>query len=72
MFGFVPSIKTVAVFGITLFVLLSFQIAVGMRWIKFKPRIHLRVHKWTGWVIFGIGLVHGTMGLIVAGIIRIP
>ncbi len=71
MFGFVPSIQTVAVIGIVLFVLLSFQIALGMRWIKLKGATHRKTHKWVAWAIFGIGLVHGLFGLIVAGIIRI-
>lgn len=71
MFGFVPSIQLVAIIGIVLFVLLSFQMALGQRWIKLKGRAHWRVHKWVAWTIFGIGLVHGLFGLVVAGIIRI-
>ncbi len=71
MFGFVPSITTVALIGILLFVLLSFQMALGMRWIKLKGRTHWKTHKWLAWTIFGIGLVHGLFGLIVAGILRL-
>ncbi len=69
MFGFVPSIQTLAVIGIVLFVLLSFQISLGMRWIKLKGRTHWKIHKWVAWTIFGIGLVHGLFGLMLAGII---
>ena len=71
MFGFVPSIQIVAVFGIVLFALLCFQISLGMRWIKIKGRRHWKTHKWVAWTIFGIGLLHGLAGLVVAGIIRL-
>jgi cytochrome b561 len=70
MFGFVPSIQTVALIGIVLFVLLSFQMALGMRWIKLEGRTHRKVHKWLAWAIYGIVAVHGAFGLIIAGIIN--
>ncbi len=71
MSGFVPSIMTVVYIGLTLFVLLSFQIALGMRWIKLKGRTHWKTHKVLAWVIFGIGFVHGIFALTLAGIIKL-
>jgi hypothetical protein len=71
MFGFVPSIQTMVVIGIVLVVLLSLQMALGMRWIKLKGRTHSKTHKWLAWAIYGIGLVHGVFGLILAGLIHV-
>ncbi len=71
MFGFVPSIQTVATVGIVVFALLVFQIMLGMRWIKLKGRTHWKVHKYVAWTLFAIACVHAAFGLIISGIVRI-
>ncbi len=67
MFGFVPSIQTVASVGLVVFVLLVFQIMLGMRWIKLKGRTHWKVHKYVAWTIFAIACVHLALGLALSG-----
>jgi hypothetical protein len=69
MFGFTPTLTTIAAIGVVLLTLLTFQIVLGMRWIKLKGRTHWKVHKWLAWTIFGIAVVHGTFGLIASGIL---
>lgn len=67
MFGFTPSLQTIAAIGVVLFCLLAFQISLGMRWIKLKGRTHWKVHKAVAWTIFAIACVHGLFGIIVSG-----
>mgnify|MGYP007089984263 CR=1 FL=1 len=43
--------------------LIAFQVLVGARKIKFKGRLHMKVHKWGGWVLLGFGVVHGFLAL---------
>ena len=33
--------------------LIAFQVLVGARKIKFKGRLHMKVHKWGGWILLG-------------------
>jgi hypothetical protein len=50
------------VVGLTLLVLTTFQVLVGLRKIKLG-RKRLVIHKWTGLTILAIAAVHGLMGL---------
>ena len=47
--------------GLTLLVLLVFQILVGMRKIKFG-RQTWKYHKWVAFTILGLAAVHGLLG----------
>ena len=50
--------------GLALFALVTFQILQGLRKIKFKGPLHLKVHKAVGFAILAAGLVHGTVALL--------
>lgn len=52
--------------GTVLIVLMSLQILVGMRKIKFKGRLHQKVHKWGAWVLAALSVLHGFMGYVFA------
>ena len=52
--------------GIVTFVLLAFQVLVGMRKIKFKGRTHLKVHKWIAWALLAVAAGHGTLALVMS------
>ncbi len=71
LFGFVVPINLLLLLGLTLFVLISFQIALGKRWIKFEGRTHWKVHRYNAYLIFVLGAVHGLLALTFAGYIRI-
>lgn len=63
IFGVLINIQWLMAGGIVLFVLLSTQMLVGMRVIRFKGRTHQRVHRLLAWTIWSIGLVHGALGI---------
>jgi len=50
--------------GIATLVLLTLQIVVGMRWIAFKGRTHRLVHKWLGWVLYAVAVMHAVPALV--------
>lgn len=61
--GVVPSFfgkPIYAWFGIILSVLIPFQVAMGMGWIK---RLDFAWHRTNGYVIFFVGAVHATFAL---------
>jgi len=51
------------VLGLTLFALIVFQILVGLRKIKFGRRTWT-YHKYIAYVIVGIAVVHGLLGIL--------
>jgi len=55
--------------GLSLFALLVFQILVGLRKIKFKGRLHTKVHKWTAYAMLAVAIFHGLAALAYLGII---
>lgn len=50
--------------GLLLFALMVFQMLQGMRKIKFKGPLHLKIHKRMAWVIMALALFHGAMAAI--------
>jgi len=54
----------IAIIGVVGFTLIVFQMLVGYRKIKFPGATHMKVHKRVAWILVGITLVHGTLGLI--------
>ena len=51
----------VLVLGVALLLLTVFQVLAGMRKIKLG-RNRMKIHKWTGFAILAIGVVHGLLG----------
>jgi len=49
--------------GSTLALLLLFQILTGKRVIKFKGRTHMKVHRWTGYTLGALAVVHAFGGI---------
>lgn len=49
--------------GSFLFVLFLFQFLQGMRKIKFKGALHLKVHKRMAWVLMAAAVFHGFIGM---------
>lgn len=48
--------------GLILFLLLTWQLATGLRWIKL-PRKQFVIHKTTGILLFALGIPHMLNGL---------
>ncbi|MEL7668621.1 MAG: hypothetical protein AAGU73_10555 [Actinomycetota bacterium] len=55
--------------GSALFVLMVFQILQGMRKIKFKGKLHLKVHKWVALATLAGSVFHGLFALAYLNII---
>ncbi|MDO8964117.1 MAG: hypothetical protein Q7W30_06435 [Coriobacteriia bacterium] len=49
----------IAAGGMTLFLVLLFQVLVGKRIIKFKGPLHMKVHTWTAYALLVMALGHG-------------
>jgi cytochrome b561 len=49
--------------GVTLFLLLVFQVLVGKRKIKFKGPLHLKVHKVGAYVMIALAAFHALAAL---------
>jgi hypothetical protein len=65
VFGMSITPLVMVVLGIALFVLLMFQVAVGMRWINLG-RKRLTYHKYVAWTLVGVAAVHGLLGILFA------
>ena len=63
VFGIPITGTMMAVGGATLFVLLSSQIAIGLRWIKLG-RKHAKYHRYLGITLWVVALVHGALGVL--------
>lgn len=50
--------------GLTGLLLLVFQVLQGLRKIRFKGPLHLKVHKAVGFVILAVSAVHATAAVI--------
>jgi hypothetical protein len=49
--------------GITMFLLLVFEVLLGLRVITFKGRLHSRVHRIVALTLVALALFHGTYAL---------
>jgi hypothetical protein len=56
----IGGVSIILVLGIVNFLLLLFQIATGLRWIK----VRFGVHKKTGILLFVIATIHGFLGIL--------
>jgi hypothetical protein len=59
--GFVITGPMIVVFGLVLLLLIFFEVAVGLRWIKLG-RNRLKIHKWVGVGVLGLAVLHGLAG----------
>lgn len=64
VFGLVIQPFEVVAGGLTLAVLLVLQVLIGLRKIRFAPRIHLKVHRWIAYAMLAIVAVHATLALV--------
>lgn len=55
--------------GISLFLLLVFQLLLGLRVIKLKGALHGKVHRWAGITLVVFAVLHGigALGTVVFG-----
>ena len=56
-----PAVQGLFALGLVAFLLLGFQILVGLRVITFKGRTHLKVHKWGAFTLLALAAVHGVV-----------
>ncbi len=56
----IGGISIILILGIINFLLLLFQLATGLRWIK----VRFGVHRKTGILLFVIATVHGLLGIL--------
>jgi len=49
----------IAAGGLTLFLGLCFEVLVGLRKIKFKGPLQLKVHRYTAYTLLALGAGHG-------------
>jgi hypothetical protein len=49
--------------GLTLLTLLVLQLLIGLRVIRFKGRLHLRVHKGLAWTLVALASFHGLFAI---------
>jgi hypothetical protein len=56
----IGGISIILILGIINFLLLLFQLATGLRWIK----VPFGVHKKTGILLFIIAAIHGMLGIL--------
>ncbi|MFH0789227.1 MAG: hypothetical protein V2B13_16640 [Pseudomonadota bacterium] len=56
----IGGLSIILILGIVNFLLLLFQLATGLRWIK----VPFGVHKKTGIVLFVMAAIHGLLGIL--------
>lgn len=71
IFGLTVSLPMIAAGGLIMLVLLFFQMASGMRWIKLPPKRRIKIHKTAGITLVTLAVLHGTLGLVLASGLRI-
>lgn len=64
--GFVVKPAMLVLGGTFLMLLMFLQVLQGMRKIRFKGPLHLKVHKWGAWVLLAAAAFHGLLGYVYA------
>jgi hypothetical protein len=59
----IHSIQIVATMGVIMFLMFTFQLLTGLRVIKFKPKIHFKIHKVNGITLYTLAFFHGIYAL---------
>ncbi len=49
--------------GIVNLALVAFQVATGLRWIRFRGLLHLRVHQWAGIALLVVVVLHAVLAV---------
>jgi hypothetical protein len=65
IFGLTVTPLWMLIGGVILFVMIVFQVLLGMRKIKFGRRT-MAYHKYLAWAIIGVALVHAMLGILFA------
>lgn len=63
LFGMTVKPEMLIFGGSVLLLLLVLQILIGLRKIRFKGRLHLKVHTYGAYVLLVLGVFHGLAGL---------
>jgi len=66
LFGYTLQIGDIVAMGIAVFALLALQVLQGMRVIRLKGRMHLKVHRIAGWATGALAALHGFIALVYA------
>lgn len=69
LLGIVIESWMLAAGGSALFLLLIFQVLVGLRKITFKGKLHMKVHKFGAYAMLALAVFHATAALAFLGII---
>ena len=64
IFGYMITPTLLLVLGVAAFAGLVFQILVGKRVIRFKGRMHMKVHRWAAYAVTILAGVHGFLALV--------
>ena len=69
LFGITVTPAMMLVGGLSLLLLLIFQVLLGKRKIHFKGPLQMKVHRWVAWLMLAFAAVHGLAGLVFAGFV---
>jgi hypothetical protein len=64
IFGYVVTPWLLVVLGVLAFGGLVFQVLLGKRVIRFRGRMHMKVHRWLAYAITAVAAVHGFLALV--------
>ncbi|GAB4289594.1 MAG: hypothetical protein Kow0067_15630 [Coriobacteriia bacterium] len=56
--------------GLVVFALFLFQVLQGSRVIRFKGRLHMKIHRASAYATLAVAAVHGLMALVYLGVFR--
>lgn len=63
VFGMFISPFVVEYTGLFVLLFVLFEVLVGLRKIRFPRRSHLKIHKYLGYALLGVAVVHGLLAL---------
>lgn len=66
LFGQTVTAQMLVPGGVLLLAMLAFQVLVGKRVIHFKGRTHMKVHRWSAYLMLVVAAGHGVLGLVLA------
>ena len=70
LLGITITREIIIVGGVVLLSLIAFQVLEGKRKIKFKGPLHMKVHRWSAYVLVVLALGHSLAGLAYINVIR--
>jgi NhaP-type Na+/H+ or K+/H+ antiporter len=66
LFGEVITVRSMVAPGVAMAVFVAFQLLTGTRVLRFKGRLHWRLHRWSAYVLAVLTVYHGVLGLALA------